>query len=109
MPVHLGSMDRAVETIIRENKGKIRPGDSYLINAPYNGGTHIPDLTVCTPVFGRANTKILFWEASRGHHAHIGGIAPGSPSPAATSIAEEDIYIDNFTLTDRCPLCERAC
>ncbi len=101
MPVHLGSMDRAVETIIRENKGRIRPGDSYLINAPYNGGTHIPDLTVCTPVFDRAQKKMLFWVASRGHHADIGGIAPGSMSPVATSIEEEGIYIDNFKLVDR--------
>ncbi|HEX4408196.1 MAG TPA: hydantoinase B/oxoprolinase family protein [Xanthobacteraceae bacterium] len=101
MPVHLGSMDRAVETIIRENKGRIRPGDSYLINAPYNGGTHIPDLTVCTPVFDSARKKILFWVASRGHHADIGGIAPGSMSPIATTIDEEGIYIDNFKLVDR--------
>jgi 5-oxoprolinase (ATP-hydrolysing) len=101
MPVHLGSMDRAVETIIRENKGKIKPGDSYLINAPYNGGTHIPDLTVCTPVFDSARRKILFWVASRGHHADIGGIAPGSMSPIATTIDEEGIYIDNFKLVDR--------
>jgi len=101
MPVHLGSMDRAVETIIRENKGKIRPGDVYLINAPYNGGTHIPDLTVCTPVFDKAKRKILFWVASRGHHADIGGIAPGSMSPVATSIEEEGIYIDNFKLVNR--------
>jgi 5-oxoprolinase (ATP-hydrolysing) len=107
MPVHLGSMDRAVETIIRENKGKIRPGDAYLINAPYNGGTHIPDLTVCTPVYDRANKKILFWVASRGHHADIGGIAPGSMSPIATSIEEEGIYIDNFKLVDRGRFCER--
>ncbi len=101
MPVHLGSMDRAVETIIRENKGRIKPGDAYLINAPYNGGTHIPDLTVCTPVFDRARRKILFWVASRGHHADIGGIAPGSMSPIATTIDEEGIYIDNFKLVDR--------
>jgi 5-oxoprolinase (ATP-hydrolysing) len=101
MPVHLGSMDRAVETVIRENKGKIAPGDVYLLNAPYNGGTHIPDLTVCTPVFDKAKRKILFWVASRGHHADIGGIAPGSMSPIATSIEEEGIYIDNFKLVDR--------
>jgi 5-oxoprolinase (ATP-hydrolysing) len=119
MPVHLGSMDRAVETIIRENKGNIRPGDSYLINAPYNGGTHIPDLTVCTPVFeppsrslprkrGRVGRgKILFWVASRGHHADIGGIAPGSMSPIATTIDEEGIYIDNFKLVDRGEFRER--
>jgi len=108
MPVHLGSMDRAVETIIRENKGKIRPGDSYLINAPYNGGTHIPDLTVCTPIFDKAKKKILFWVASRGHHADIGGIAPGSMSPVATSIEEEGIYIDNFKLVDRGTFREKA-
>jgi 5-oxoprolinase (ATP-hydrolysing) len=107
MPVHLGSMDRAVETIIRENKGHIKHGDSYLINAPYNGGTHIPDLTVCTPVFDGAKKKILFWVASRGHHADIGGIAPGSMSPIATSIEEEGIYIDNFKLVDRGRFCER--
>ena len=101
MPVHLGSMDRAVETIIRENRGEIRPGDVYLINAPYNGGTHLPDLTVCTPVFDRAQKRILFWVASRGHHADIGGIAPGSMSPIATSIEEEGVYIDNFKLVDR--------
>ncbi|HTV27888.1 MAG TPA: hydantoinase B/oxoprolinase family protein [Xanthobacteraceae bacterium] len=107
VPVHLGSMDRAVETIIRENKGKIRPGDSYLMNAPYNGGTHIPDLTVCTPVFDGAQRKILFWVASRGHHADIGGIAPGSMSPIATTIDEEGIYIDNFKLVDRGKFRER--
>jgi len=99
MPVHLGSMDRAVETIIRENKGKVRPGDVYAINAPYNGGTHLPDITVCTPVFdGR---KILFWVASRGHHADVGGISPGSMSPNATTIEQEGVYIDNFKLVER--------
>jgi 5-oxoprolinase (ATP-hydrolysing) len=152
MPVHLGSMDRAVETIIRENVGRIAPGDVFAINAPYNGGTHLPDITVCTPVFslppqllssppplrgrsaseasreggkqqsavqvstplpnpppqgGReqeaadAEPKILFWVASRGHHADIGGISPGSMSPHATSIEQEGIYIDNFKLVDR--------
>ena len=101
MPVHLGSMDRAVETIIRENKGKIAPGDVYVINAPYNGGTHIPDVTVCTPVFDDAERNILFWVASRGHHADIGGTAPGSMSPLAVTIEEEGIYIDNFKLVDR--------
>ena len=99
MPVHLGSMDRAVETIIRENKGKVRPGDVYAINAPYNGGTHLPDITVCTPVFD--GKKILFWVASRGHHADVGGISPGSMSPNATTIEQEGVYIDNFKLVDR--------
>ena len=99
MPVHLGSMDRAVETIIRENKGKVRPGNVYAINAPYNGGTHLPDITVCTPVFDRG--KILFWVASRGHHADVGGISPGSMSPNATTIEQEGVYIDNFKLVER--------
>jgi len=99
MPVHLGSMDRAVETIIRENKGTVRPGNVYAINAPYNGGTHLPDITVCTPVFD--GKKILFWVASRGHHADVGGISPGSMSPNATTIEQEGIYIDNFKLVDR--------
>ena len=101
MPVHLGSMDRAVETIIRENAGNIRPGDVYAINAPYNGGTHLPDITVCTPVFDEAGRDILFWVASRGHHADVGGISPGSMSPNATTIEEEGVYIDNFKLVDR--------
>ena len=101
MPVHLGSMDRAVETIIRENEGTIAPGDVYAINAPYNGGTHLPDITVCTPVFDDADDEILFWVASRGHHADVGGISPGSMSPNATTIEEEGVYIDNFKLVDR--------
>ncbi|HXF89393.1 MAG TPA: hydantoinase B/oxoprolinase family protein, partial [Xanthobacteraceae bacterium] len=101
MPVHLGSMDRAVETIIRENAGKIRPGDVYAINAPYNGGTHLPDITVCTPVFDDRRREILFWVASRGHHADVGGISPGSMSPNATTIEQEGVYIDNFKLVDR--------
>ena len=105
MPVHLGSMDRAVETVIRMNRGKVRAGDVYAINAPYNGGTHLPDITVCTPVFDRG--KILFWVASRGHHADVGGISPGSMSPNATSIEQEGIYIDNFKLVDRGRLREK--
>ena len=101
MPVHLGSMDRAVETIIRENKGRIAPGDVYAINAPYNGGTHLPDITVCTPVFDDKKRNMLFWVASRGHHADVGGISPGSMSPNATSIEQEGVYMDNFKLVDR--------
>ncbi len=101
MPVHLGSMDRAVETIIRENQGRIAPGDVYAINAPYNGGTHLPDITVCTPVFDDTQREILFWVASRGHHADVGGISPGSMSPNATDIEQEGVYMDNFKLVDR--------
>ncbi len=101
MPVHLGSMDRSVETIIRDNEGRIRPRDAFALNAPYNGGTHLPDITVCTPVFDDEGETILFWTASRGHHADIGGVAPGSMSPLATTIHEEGVYIDNFLILER--------
>ncbi len=107
MPVHLGSMDRAVETVIRENAGQIAPGDVFAINAPYNGGTHLPDITVCTPVFDDDGARILFWVASRGHHADIGGISPGSMSPNATTIEQEGVYIDKFKLVDRGRFCEK--
>src|SRR5690242_18167833 len=107
MPVHLGSMDRSVETIIRDNKGRIRPGDVYAINAPYNGGTHLPDITVCTPVFDGRKKDILFWVASRGHHADVGGVSPGSMSPNATNIEQEGVYMDNFKLVDRGRFCEK--
>jgi len=100
MPVHLGSMDRSVESVIRNNPD-IKPGDVYAINAPYNGGTHLPDITVCTPVFDDAGKRLLFWVASRGHHADVGGIAPGSMSPLARRIEEEGVYIDNFKMVDQ--------
>ncbi|MBO0661435.1 hydantoinase B/oxoprolinase family protein [Jiella sp. MQZ9-1] len=101
MPVHLGSMDRSVEAIIAQNAGAIRPGDVFALNAPYNGGTHLPDITVVTPVFDDAQTSILFYVASRGHHADIGGIAPGSMTPRATKVDEEGVLIDNLKLVDR--------
>ncbi len=97
MPVHLGSMDRSVESIIRQNPD-MKPGDVYILNAPYNGGTHLPDITVVTPVFDDAGTDILFYVASRGHHADVGGMAPGSSTPRATHIDEEGVLIDNFKL-----------
>jgi 5-oxoprolinase (ATP-hydrolysing) len=100
IPVHLGSMDNTVRTVIRDNP-EIRPGDVYCVNAPYNGGTHLPDITVCTPVFDEKKKHILFWTASRGHHADVGGVAPGSMSPNATNIEQEGVYIDNFKLVDR--------
>jgi 5-oxoprolinase (ATP-hydrolysing) len=99
IPVHLGSMDKSVATVIANNP-VIRPGDVFALNAPYNGGTHLPDITVCTPVFGPDGKAIEFWVASRGHHADIGGVAPGSMSPLATHIEEEGVYIDNFKLVD---------
>lgn len=101
MPVHLGSMDRSVETIIRLNSGDIHPGDVFALNAPYNGGTHLPDITVVTPVFDDVQKEILFWAASRGHHADIGGTAPGSMTPLATTVDEEGVLFDNFRIVDR--------
>ncbi|RVC44821.1 5-oxoprolinase [Mesorhizobium sp. M4A.F.Ca.ET.090.04.2.1] len=101
MPVHLGSMDRSVETIIRLNSGDIHPGDVFALNAPYNGGTHLPDITVVTPVFDDARKEILFWAASRGHHADVGGTAPGSMTPLATTVDEEGVLFDNFRIVDR--------
>ncbi|WP_436124158.1 hydantoinase B/oxoprolinase family protein, partial [Aminobacter sp. LjRoot7] len=146
MPVHLGSMDRSVETIIRLNEGDIHPGDVFALNAPYNGGTHLPDITVVTPVFedvdssprsrgedggsqvrgsaGEADDRagpssdpsghllpaggekeesprILFWVAARGHHADVGGTAPGSMTPLATTVDEEGVLFDNFRLVER--------
>ncbi|MBD11193.1 MAG: 5-oxoprolinase [Roseovarius sp.] len=101
MPVHLGSMDRSVETIIRLNEGDIHPGDVFALNAPYNGGTHLPDITVVTPVFDEGGQTILFWVASRGHHADVGGTAPGSMTPLATTVDEEGVLIDNFRLVEQ--------
>ncbi|UCI23080.1 hydantoinase B/oxoprolinase family protein [Mesorhizobium sp. B2-8-5] len=101
MPVHLGSMDRSVETVIRLNSADIHPGDVFALNAPYNGGTHLPDITVVTPVFDDARKEILFWAASRGHHADVGGTAPGSMTPLATTVDEEGVLFDNFRIVDR--------
>jgi len=101
MPVHLGSMGESVQTVIRERAGAMNPGDVYVLNAPYNGGTHLPDVTVITPVFDDAGTDILFYVASRGHHADIGGITPGSMPPNSTTVEEEGVLIDNFVLVDR--------
>ncbi|MDA1014309.1 MAG: hydantoinase B/oxoprolinase family protein [Planctomycetota bacterium] len=101
MPVHLGSMDRSVETIIELNQGHMHPGDVFVLNAPYNGGTHLPDITVVTPVFDDAECEILFYVAARGHHADIGGMAPGSTTPRATHVDQEGVLIDNFKLVDR--------
>ncbi len=100
LPVHLGSMDRSVETIIRLRGPEMRPGDVYMLNAPYNGGTHLPDITVVTPVFDDAGAQVPFYVASRGHHEDIGGLTPGSMTPRATTIEEEGVYIDNVKLVD---------
>jgi 5-oxoprolinase (ATP-hydrolysing) len=108
MPVHLGSMDRSVETVIRLNAGSIRPGDVFALNAPYNGGTHLPDITVVSPVFDDDGATILFWVASRGHHADVGGTAPGSMTPLATTVDEEGVLFDNFVLVETGTFREKA-
>lgn len=100
MPVHLGSMSESVRAVIRENEGKIRPGDVYMLNAPYNGGTHLPDITVITPVFDEAGKEILFYVGSRGHHADVGGTTPGSMPPDSKTVEEEGVLIDNFKLVE---------
>ena len=98
LPVHLGSMGESVATIIRQRAGKMKAGDVYALNAPYNGGTHLPDITVITPVFGAAGAGVLFFLGSRGHHADVGGITPGSIPPFSRTIDEEGVLIDDFTL-----------
>ena len=100
MPVHLGSMDESVQTVIRLRGAEMRPGDVYFLNAPYNGGTHLPDITVITPVFDEAGDDILFYAGSRGHHADIGGITPGSMPPDSRTIEEEGVLIDNVRLVE---------
>ena len=98
VPVHLGSMSESVRVILRQNKGKIRPGDVFMMNNPFNGGTHLPDVTVITPVFDEAGKRIIYTVASRGHHADIGGKTPGSAPPDSRVIEEEGVLIDNFQL-----------
>ena len=139
IPIHLGSMSESVRTVIRENAGRMKPGDVFCVNAPYNGGTHLPDVTVITPVFddgaertvnvppggltgtggnpgaaaarpdgsstgevhaAGSDPRILFFVASRGHHADIGGSIPGSMPPDARTVEEEGILFDNFMLVD---------
>ena len=101
LPVHLGSMDRSVESVVRAHGTRMSLGDVYMLNAPYNGGTHLPDITVVTPVFDDAGKTILFFVASRGHHEDIGGLTPGSMTPRATTIEEEGVLIDSVKLVDR--------
>ncbi|MFF8951752.1 hydantoinase B/oxoprolinase family protein [Streptomyces sp. NPDC014940] len=105
IPVHLGSMGTSVKEVIRRRGASMRPGDSYAVNDPYHGGTHLPDVTVITPVFGtddatatESDPKILFHVASRGHHAEIGGIAPGSMPAHSRTIDEEGVLFDNWLL-----------
>ncbi|MCD8515104.1 MAG: hydantoinase B/oxoprolinase family protein [Burkholderiaceae bacterium] len=98
MPVHLGSMGESIQTVIRENRGRMKPGDVYVLNDPYHGGTHLPDVTVITPVYVGDAAEPTFYVGSRGHHADIGGTTPGSMPPFSTRIEEEGVQIDNFLL-----------
>ncbi|MEC4984845.1 MAG: hydantoinase B/oxoprolinase family protein [Oscillatoria sp. PMC 1068.18] len=98
IPVHLGSMSESVASLISDCGKRLKPGDVYVLNNPYNGGTHLPDVTVITPVF--SNSQPLFYVASRGHHADIGGITPGSMPPHSKNLDEEGILFDNFLLVE---------
>ena len=98
MPVHLGSMGESVQTILRKHAGTMQPGDAYALNAPYDGGTHLPDITVVMPVFTSASNAPTFYVASRGHHADIGGIAPGSMPPDSKTIADEGALFDGLRI-----------
>ncbi len=107
IPVHLGSMSASITSLIDDVKGNIKPGNVYISNNPYNGGTHLPDVTVITPVFTfslirgkEGEQKPIFYVASRGHQADIGGITPGSMPPDSTNIEEEGVLLDNFLLVE---------
>jgi 5-oxoprolinase (ATP-hydrolysing) len=101
MPVHLGSMGESIKTVIRENRGTMKPGNVYVLNAPYNGGTHLPDITVITPVYDDTGSRVVFYVGSRGHHADVGGITPGSMPPDSRTVEEEGVLIDNFLLVEQ--------
>uniref|UniRef100_UPI00378307D2 hydantoinase B/oxoprolinase family protein n=1 Tax=Aestuariivirga sp. TaxID=2650926 RepID=UPI00378307D2 len=95
VPVHLGSMSAAIKTVMRLNPD-VQDGDAFMLNAPYGGGTHLPDITVVTPVF--IDGRPAFWLGSRGHHADVGGLTPGSAPPGSTTLREEGVVIDNVQL-----------
>ncbi|PMB20195.1 5-oxoprolinase [Fischerella thermalis CCMEE 5198] len=101
IPVHLGSMSESVRSLINDKGDTIKPGNVYLSNNPYNGGTHLPDVTAITPVFDEEEKQIIFYVASRGHQADIGGITPGSMPPHSTTVEEEGILFDNFLLVEQ--------
>jgi len=100
MPVHLGSMSESIKTVIRERQDSMIKGDAYVLNAPYNGGTHLPDVTIIKPIFDETDTSVIFYVASRGHHADIGGITPGSMPSNSVSVEQEGILLDNKKIVD---------
>jgi 5-oxoprolinase (ATP-hydrolysing) len=101
IPVHLGAMGESVKTVIRLRGDTLKPGDVVALNNPYEGGTHLPDVTVITPVFDEAGKDILFFVGSRGHHADIGGLTPGSTPPGSATLEEEGVVISNFLLVEQ--------
>ena len=105
MPVHLGSMGTSVRAVIDQNPD-MGPGDVFVLNAPYNGGTHLPDVTVVAPVYDETGKDRLFYVAARGHHADIGGITPGSMPAHSHNVEEEGVLIDNFRIVEKGRLCE---
>ena len=100
IPVHLGSMGDSVQCVIRQHAASMAPGDAYVLNVPYNGGTHLPDITVVCPIYGADKAAPLFYVAARGHHGDVGGITPGSMPPNSTSILEEGVLLDNIKIVD---------
>ncbi|AOP47138.1 hydantoinase B/oxoprolinase family protein [Streptomyces lydicus] len=107
IPVHLGSMGESIKEVLRRRRDDMRPGDVYAVNDPYHGGTHLPDVTVVTPVFTTEGDELLFLVASRGHHAEIGGITPGSMPAFSRTIEEEGVLFDNWLLVRDGKLRER--
>ena len=100
VPVHLGAMGESVRTVLNNRRTTLKPGDVVALNNPFNGGTHLPDVTVITPVFDADGRDIMFFVGSRGHHADIGGITPGSTPPVSRTLEEEGVVIDDFLLVD---------
>ncbi|WP_017874794.1 hydantoinase B/oxoprolinase family protein [Janthinobacterium sp. CG3] len=100
IPVHLGSMSDSVQCVIRQHGESMSAGDAYVLNVPYNGGTHLPDITVVCPIYGADQGAPLFFVAARGHHGDVGGITPGSMPPNSTSILEEGVLLDNIKIVD---------
>src|SRR5262249_57749541 len=99
IPVHLGAMSETVQRVLRDNP-RLAPGDVVVTNDPYRGGSHLPDVTVVSPVHHPETREILFFTASRAHHAEIGGIVPGSMPPFSRNLAEEGVLLRNFKLVD---------
>ncbi len=100
IPVHLGSMGESIRVVLASRGASMKPGDVVMLNAPYNGGTHLPDITVIMPVFLEEDAAPAFFVAARGHHADVGGITPGSMPASSTTVEQEGVLIDDFLLVE---------